>query len=625
MLPSKVMPAPTSKKRRATTTQRTRKAFDNVCILFCCIVVVALVFYCSGSSTHTTLVNAKEIEATHEWTLIGENDTIAAGMHVKMDMTTGEKWVKLMDEKDQKSQSETMSLGGGAGSSSSSTEGGDGGALVVQIDANGNVKTNNNNENENEEKIMDPMSRVATATRQSSTGKEEPKYNYEMMYRTLSKLPIEEQERIGGIPELPPDSDDESKTIVTPEQRLQFEQRMKEIWEQRQADLLAFQQDHLVDLPKLLKDRIQSLRDYLQQPKTKLQALDIRQYDNSNNPAGYNGDENDNDEDGFWVRDIVTVLQDLEYQLADIDMARDFYTLGGWPLLTSLLADATHEMGNATIDDTDSNNQKSLSEEDWNKVNLIQAHAAWVIGTMVKNTGEFIPYAVDVVQVLHDATGKAIVKTTPLDLVLAQFIASIKDVIDATSPKDHFYDTAVMKVHKTLYALGALLRANRQSQTHFCADQGPALLANVLSDLAEQAEANSNGDGVPTLSQDSLKVAQRLLSLAQDIVMDVNLHASKSEQVDDAIRNAFSSPEWCSVITKFVHMPRLYETTLQAIQQLAPCCGKHWDLLQVQQLAKEPPAHVRESWLPDDLDEEIRSDRMELLDSTIKAVQDAKQ
>ena len=146
MLPSKVMPAPTSKKRRATTTQRTRKTFDNVCILFCCIVVVALVFYCSGSSTHTTLVNAKEIEATHEWTLIGENDTIAAGMHVKMDMTTGEKWVKLMDEKDQKSQSETMSLGGGAGSSSSSTEGGDGGALVVQIDANGNVKTNNNNE-----------------------------------------------------------------------------------------------------------------------------------------------------------------------------------------------------------------------------------------------------------------------------------------------------------------------------------------------------------------------------------------------------------------------------------------------------------------------------------------------
>ena len=48
-------------------------------------------------------VAAKELEATKEWQLLGENDTVAAGMHIRMDMTTGEKWVncKLPDGGDE--------------------------------------------------------------------------------------------------------------------------------------------------------------------------------------------------------------------------------------------------------------------------------------------------------------------------------------------------------------------------------------------------------------------------------------------------------------------------------------------------------------------------------------------
>eukprot|EP00578_Thalassiosira_sp_NH16_P008784 CAMPEP_0181104306 /NCGR_PEP_ID=MMETSP1071-20121207/15352_1 /TAXON_ID=35127 /ORGANISM="Thalassiosira sp., Strain NH16" /LENGTH=95 /DNA_ID=CAMNT_0023187485 /DNA_START=109 /DNA_END=396 /DNA_ORIENTATION=+ len=40
-------------------------------------------------------VDAKEIVATHEWQLLSENDTIPAGLYVKMDLSTGEKWAKL--------------------------------------------------------------------------------------------------------------------------------------------------------------------------------------------------------------------------------------------------------------------------------------------------------------------------------------------------------------------------------------------------------------------------------------------------------------------------------------------------------------------------------------------------
>ena len=567
-------PTNSSQKRRRSRQSPTLFSPRYLLLFFLAIV---LAFH---HSSHTSFgATAKEIEATHEWTLLGENDTVASGMHVRMDLTTGEKWVKLMDENDDDGTSETVTLGSG----------------LAVVDANGKVTAANNKDDTDAATGSDDVTDKAAF---------EPNYDYEMMHRTLSKLPPEEIERIGGIPELPATKTAAAAAkTITPEQRAAFEARMKEIWEQRQADLKAFQNDHLADLPQLLKDRIQAIRDYLEDPRSHLQALDLSNFD---------------ERDHTVVGDIVAVLFDLEYQLTDVDMARDFYTLGGWPLLTSLLADAVHESGNLTTSSATQKQQLLLSDDDWNKVNLIQAHAAWAIGTTVKNTGEFTPYALAEVEVLHN-TGT--VKTTPLDLILAQFIASSKAVMDTTSPKDDYYDTVMMKVHKTLYALGALLRGNRQSQTHFCADQGPALLETVLSDLAEEADTQE----LAALSKDSLKLAQRLLALAQDIVMDVTLHASKSDQVDEAIRNAFSSPQWCATIVRFAHIPRLYETTLQTIQQLAPSCGSRWDLTKIQQQVNEPPVHVQQSWLPEDLDDEIRKDRMELLEATVKAIQEANQ
>jgi hypothetical protein len=53
--------------------------------------------------------------------------------------------------------------------------------------------------------------------------------------------------------------------------------------------------------------------------------------------------------------DIVSVLHDLEYHLADIDMTRDFYTLGGWPILVSLLDSNVHLINATTNSLTTSN------------------------------------------------------------------------------------------------------------------------------------------------------------------------------------------------------------------------------------------------------------------------------
>lgn len=46
-------------------------------------------------------VQGKELVATHEWQRIGPNDTLPAGMEIRIDMTTGEKWARLLQPSDE--------------------------------------------------------------------------------------------------------------------------------------------------------------------------------------------------------------------------------------------------------------------------------------------------------------------------------------------------------------------------------------------------------------------------------------------------------------------------------------------------------------------------------------------
>jgi hypothetical protein len=322
-----------------------------------------------------------------------------------------------------------------------------------------------------------------------------------MMHRTLSQLPPEEQERIGGLPELP------EADKIDPETRKTFEKRMKEIWIHRQAELQAVQVEFMADMPKLLLARIRRIDSYLQDPYTHLME-----------------DWNDDDEEEDAVSHIVSVLLDLELHLSDVDMTRDFHTLGGWPLLVSLLSDTVHQSVNQT-----------LTPELLEKVNEIQAHAAWAIGTAVKNMHEFFPYAVE--EFTIDGS-----KTTPIDLLLA-----LIQKVDSS-----------LKLQKTMYALGALLRGNREAQAHFCALDGPAVLGQVL------------------LRQDGTdpKLARRILALADDIVSDVDLHP-KEKTMDALIIGAFSKDDWCQSAILSLERDALQETALRTIRTMAPHC--QWD------------------------------------------------
>jgi len=302
--------------------------------------------------------SAVEIEATHEWQRIGENDTVAAGMHIRMDLTTGEKWVKLPDTEEE----QVVAV-----------------AVDTQLVATGIAE--------------EPP--VATA-----------EYDYAMMHRTLSKLPVEEQERM-GLPAVLETS------AASPTELRAWQETMKGIWERRQAELMELE---LADLPQLLKDRLAVLNGYWKDPS--LYATKAVENDFNN---------------------VVTVLQDLEYQLSDIDMARDFFTLGGWPALVRCIRPHPNTTTTASTD--------------------IALHAAWALGSAVKHIEEFHPLVTSWVDV------GTTTKTTAMDAILQEL------------DKEETPEKLQLKL---LYALGAMLRGNPSAQRYFLSQDGTKTLNALL-------------------------------------------------------------------------------------------------------------------------------------------------
>jgi len=445
------------------TTRKQRATSIHFVIIFICIAFVLCSCCC---------VSAKEIKVTKDWQVIRENETIPAGVHVRMDMTTGEKWVKLVDDSDSNEK-----------------------RVTVNVQTNGDLA------------IMEHQQDVPTK-------KKEPDFDFDMMHRTLSKLPQDEQERMGGLPELP-GSRPVGDKVKTPEYRAMFEKRMKEIWNQRQAELRAFEQEFLVDLPDLLKERIRRLQAYLDDPYADLVSMDIQQEQQAT------ADVESTEE--THVTDIISVLQDLEYHLADVDMTRDFHTMGGWPLLIAMVdADAHYENGSIPIDLVAN-------------VRQVQLNAAWAIGTAIKNTGEFYPYAIEEVQVRGETT-------TALKVLLKQFQAE--------------GNNNQLMQQKVIYAMSALLRGNRPAQAYFIQLDGPAVLSQNLIRLDP-------------------KLIKRLLTLVDDIVADVMLHKSDNELMDLKVANAFSHPIFCHLCLDGLKDEYLLETAMKTLTTIAGTC--HWE------------------------------------------------
>lgn len=482
------------------------------------VVVVAVV------TTLFHVASCKELVLTNEWTIVGENDTLPAGAHIRMDMTTGEKMAKLLQKEDADDE------------------------RLVEITADGTAAAAL-------EIVPDATSAAATVGEKTDTTdsfqqkiqEAKERYDYDMMYRTLSKLPAEEQERM-GLPELPSGNG----AGMTKQEREAFEQKMKKIWGQRQEEIARLQLEMQMDMPELLKDRIARLKLYLADPTTHL--LELQE----------NRDDVGREVEEGIVTNIESVLVDLEYQLSDLDMTRDFHTLGGWHLLVSMLDDSVH--------------QTNANHTNLEMVARVQLYAAWTIGTAVKNTAEFNPYAIETVLV----NGK---ETTAISLLVDQL---------------HTNNDSKLR-HKLVYALGSMLRGNRAAQLHFLQIDGSQSLSRTLNHILKNGEDTG--------------LAKRILALTGDIVADVVLHDDGHHD----IVSAFSTTQFCQSALDSLELTALRETSVRAIQSMAPFCD--WDSEKVVTAL----AQVKRSWQGEpDIDPQVRREMLDLVGNVIERVKEKK-
>lgn len=500
------------------------------------------------SSLCSTTILGAEINASCEWTILKEDDTLPAGLHVRMNLSTGQKMARLMDCENHDYNDDvdnnmidisSLNLGGTAATEVSSHQvAADGTSSALSVVPNDDTNAYNN--------IMTPEEV------QSS------KKDFIMMHRTLSNHLDPEEQRAYGLPDLPDAAASDEKTVAN------FEEQMDRVWTARQKLL---QELELADLPKILKQRIASMETYL---------------------SGGSQDNND-------YADILFVLQDLEYHFGDIDMTRDFHTLGGWPLLVSLLADNVHPSTPVTTNLTSTDNGTSISAVEHRQ--RVQAAAAWAIGTAIKNTEEFFPWATQRVE-LNTSEVESI---TAVYLLLQRFQQAVLFSPPTTA-------SLPLLQQKILYSLGSLLRLNVVAQRYFVSVGGPEQLAMAL----------------PLLLEGNTKLVFKLLTLASDIVREYP-HGDTTTNRD--IPTAFAEQRWCSAVPGLLQKEiqnqnnksiLLQEGILTLAYEMSPWCKAEFGRMGT--LVESVQANVL-SLNDDDIDDEWRTDILKLVDNVLLALQ----
>lgn len=385
---------------------------------------------------------SKEVELTNEWHLLQENETLPKGVHVKMDMTTGEKWVKLADKNDKK----------------------EGGMIVSEKNVDDKIV----------ESVLEADGSLSILPDADEDVKEKNEYIGEdvmTIHRTLSQLPKDEQDRIGGLPELP--ALPGSTSNITKQDYEKFELKLKEIWEKRQEELKQAQDEIVADVPSILMDRIKAIRSFI------------------DDGSIVNRTEGNDSRDS--ISELLFILKELEYDLSDIDMSRDFYTLGGWDILVSLLLPDTHKNANR-------HNDASYP------MDKIQTTVAWVMGTAVKNTDEFQNW---IIQPFTNSS--SVPYNNTLELLLSNTIACSKK--------------EGCKVDKYIYAIGSALRGNSLII--------PSKVTLSILDSEEKKELSLESIlynvATSSLQNKQWNTISKLLLLLQDL-------------------NLLSNKEWCTFI-----------------------------------------------------------------------------
>ena len=550
----------------------------------------------SSSPQSLLVVQAKEIEATHEWQILQEGDTIPAGLHVKMDLETGTKWVKLMDEDEDTDQSALSAIpttlsttttthdsenndnvekrkGDKTGSHSS-------GIKITQL-KNTQISPETSTKitsqllkqaQEDEARRVSNFKSTVAALNDFDGDTTLNEKDYEMMYRTLMSLPEEDREEL-GIPTFPEVGDGQE---IPKEELEHFIEKIKEIWSQRQAELKQMEEEHMANIPDIIKERILFLQEYVSSPLKYLKDVVVI----GNNDQKDLEENNDNGD----AMNIFQVLEDLEFHLMDIDLTRDFYILQGWPLLVSLLTDDIHRMDDAIqeivtqqnwtsvdIDSTTSQQQQRIMELPEEKqlylrhirdaIWKVQTLASWSIGTAVKNIDEFHWWAIeDLSGYMNSNVVTASSSHINVISILLSKLQTANESNIIASSLVHSKPWLQMK-QKEIYALGALLRGNKDAVEYFNSVDGATTLSqffhSIIASSVDESILNDNAGS---------KLLLRIMMLGIDLMTELE------ERTESII--SLTNEHWCQMPTKMVANTALnvQRQAIDGMVILAPHC-----------------------------------------------------
>jgi hypothetical protein len=326
---------------------------------------------------------------------------------------------------------------------------------------------------------------------------------------------------------------------------------------------------------------VQSLDHYLQNPTWHLQ--NNIQLDQKSSDVLLSSSDTNND--------LLWALDDLEEQFFadDSTATNEFYALGGWPLLASLVSPLVHSYNSNRTNDI---NETETATDMVDKILAIRAAAAAVLGAAVHTMddgplSEFHSAGVleEIIIIVDDdddstnsrrATTNSITTTTtttttttPLDL-LAQALVEISHTTPARvrvppgSKSLADESTLYFQEHlaeEAIRTLELFLRRNRPAQIHLVTSSTSSImelksLGPLVAKWAQEAAATAActiSTNVP-MSRHSIEMTRSLLSLAYHLVQDIqdwNENANVNDDDDDdtaavmIAMEAFSTNDWC--------------------------------------------------------------------------------
>lgn len=563
------------------------------------IVLLSFLFMCYTSYSPFSTVHAKEIVATNEWQKLEEGDSIPKGLHVRMDIETGEKWVKLLDEDESDTSTKTTQKESKSFVSTSHS-------LMVQDEK--KEKTNSQKLHDSTVKITqlanaelssDASQKITSQLLAQSQREQNMKESIaalndfaadesinesdlDMMYRTLSSLP--EEELVNMDMQLPTRLSEDSSD----KEKMMFEIQVRAIWSARQQLLKKMEEEYLADVTDIIQERIESIKNYLGDPMTHIRQV-------------MNAELKDKD-DSTSLSTIVGILEDLEFQLTDLDNARDFHDMGGWPLLVALLTDSIHGL-EYEIEQAVSVQAKSLDIDQMNKTdgsmtieladdvldNLreyqrvmwkIQGIACWCMGTAVKNVEEFHSWSVEDFSSLmaQNASGDVVNVITILLNKLHSESTVGPSILDISMDD---IDLQVRRKYE-VYALGSLLRGNREAIDYFGSVNGPSILFDMFDYLTKDKDITRS-------DRATLKLLEKIVILSDDLLMEVKLHPSEDTKRDHAFIEAFVTRGWCDVPFKMYRegSTSIQRRMLEVLIHRAPFCNYQVDMSKVETILND--------------------------------------